>query len=180
MGRYDTSRTRVIPVFDALLARDPAGQSWLPTLLAPPGGWGQRPQSRRTCPELAHRLGMGHAGTVAPITTESAPLAHPAGRPSARRGDQGYGRDTGETRARRDALLRRGPATVAEALARLSRPQFPARAWYIREGPSEPNVYLETPDLLVVIEGKCTEAGPMTHTTWMPGRHQMLRHLDAA
>ena len=37
-----------------------------------------------------------------------------------------------------------------------------------------------TPDALVVIEGKRTETGPTTSTTWMPVRHQMLRHMDAA
>jgi hypothetical protein len=69
---------------------------------------------------------------------------------------------------------------VAEALRLLSRPQLPSRAWYVLEGQSQPDVYLETPELLVVIEGKRTESGPTTDTTWMPVRHQMLRHLDGA
>ena len=30
------------------------------------------------------------------------------------------------------------------------------------------------------MEGKRTEAGPTTSTTWMAGRQQMIRHLDAA
>ena len=41
-------------------------------------------------------------------------------------------------------------------------------------------MFLETDDLVVVIEGKRTEPAPTTTTTWMPVRHQMLRHIDAA
>jgi hypothetical protein len=32
----------------------------------------------------------------------------------------------------------------------------------------------------VLVEGKRTEAGPTTSTTWMPTRHPMLRNIDAA
>lgn len=56
----------------------------------------------------------------------------------------------------------------------------PGRTWCVLEGPSQPDAYLETPELLVVIEGKRTEHGPTTHTSWMPVRHQMLRHIDCA
>lgn len=33
MGKYDSSLTRVQPVFEMLLKRDPSGKSWLPTLM---------------------------------------------------------------------------------------------------------------------------------------------------
>ena len=33
MGRYNSSRTRVAPVFDSLLRRDQTGYSWLTTLM---------------------------------------------------------------------------------------------------------------------------------------------------
>jgi hypothetical protein len=68
---------------------------------------------------------------------------------------------------------------IMEALALLqTRPS--GQAWHILEGHTYPDVFLATPDALVVIEGKRTEAGPTTSTTWMPVRHQMLRHMDAA
>jgi hypothetical protein len=53
-------------------------------------------------------------------------------------------------------------------------------AWHILEGPTFPDVYLETDDLVVVVEGKRTEAGPTRKTTFMPVRDQLLRHMDAA
>ena len=40
--------------------------------------------------------------------------------------------------------------------------------------------YLETENLILVIEGKRTEREPATPTTRMPERSQMLRPMDAA
>jgi hypothetical protein len=48
------------------------------------------------------------------------------------------------------------------------------------EGPTSVDAYLETPELIVLVEGKRTERGPTTHTTYMSIRHQILRNLDAA
>jgi hypothetical protein len=62
----------------------------------------------------------------------------------------------------------------------LLRSETSARAWYIFEGPTVPDAYIQTPDALVVVEGKRTEAGPTTNTTWLAGRHQIWRHIDAA
>ena len=52
--------------------------------------------------------------------------------------------------------------------------------WHLFEGKTRPDVYIKTPDLIMVIEGKRTERKPTTSTTWMAGRHQMLRHIDCA
>ena len=32
MGKYDSSKTRVVPVFDRLVEKDPTGAAWLPRL----------------------------------------------------------------------------------------------------------------------------------------------------
>jgi hypothetical protein len=77
-------------------------------------------------------------------------------------------------------LLAGGDAdTVVDALRGLRSPSG-LRAWYLLEGPTVPDALLETPDALIVVEGKRTEAGPSTATKWLPGRHQMWRHIDAA
>lgn len=52
--------------------------------------------------------------------------------------------------------------------------------WHIFEGRTQPDIFIETDDLIVVIEGKRTEKEPTTTTKWMQGRNQMLRHLDCA
>ncbi len=85
----------------------------------------------------------------------------------------------GEARRKREALVRGDRAVVAEALARLKAGPR-ERDWAVLEGASQPDVFLATDEVMVVIEGKRTELGPTTKTTWMPVRHQMLRHLDAA
>ncbi len=85
----------------------------------------------------------------------------------------------GETARLRKKLLERDPETIQKAL-NLLRSENRDTAWYVLEGPSYPDVFIETEGVLIVIEGKRTEAGPTTHTTWMPCRHQMLRHLDGA
>jgi hypothetical protein len=73
----------------------------------------------------------------------------------------------------------RDPMTLEEALGGL-RMSRSGRAWYVLEGPSQPDVYLATGEVIVIIEAKRTETGPTTSTKWMRVRHQMLRHLDAA
>lgn len=79
----------------------------------------------------------------------------------------------------RQRLAAGDPEAVAAALCGL-RSGGSGKAWYILEGPTCPDVYLETPDALIVVEGKWTEPGPTLDTTWMPGRHQIWRHIDAA
>jgi hypothetical protein len=54
------------------------------------------------------------------------------------------------------------------------------KPWYVFEGETQPDVFIGTSSLFVVIEGKRTEPEPTTHTRWMPDRHQMIRHLDCA
>jgi hypothetical protein len=72
------------------------------------------------------------------------------------------------TRAKRERLLRRDPATIEEALHRLSLDRGLARGWYVLEGATRPDVYLESDRALVVIEGKRTETAATSSTTWNP------------
>jgi hypothetical protein len=165
-GKYDSSKTRVRPVFDALWLR---GRDWLPELLSLPSGgcsdarvapgdlslveghWD--PNENCLDPPVALLSWLiRNLGTVG-----EAPLDH-------------------ETRQR---LAQGDPSTVQDAL-RLLRSQQASRAWYVFEGPTCPDVCLIAQDALVVIEGKRTESTTTTDTTWLNGRHQIWRHLDAA
>lgn len=83
------------------------------------------------------------------------------------------------SRAKRERLVKGDADTIAEALRLLEAPPA-SQVWYVLEGQSRPDVFLETSSTVVVIEGKRTERKATTTTTWMPLRSQMLRHMDAA
>lgn len=86
-----------------------------------------------------------------------------------------------ETDPLRQKLFSRDPDTIELALAKIdAMTVWPGRSWYIFEGKTFPDAVIETPDTIIVIEGKRTERGPTTSTKWMPGRHQIWRHIDAA
>ena len=178
MGIFNSSKTRVAPMFDRLIASDPTGRSWLPTLLALPAGgapfaeptscdlgivshwWEGNPAERAMAPPLSLlRWLVDHV--VAPEDSSA------------------VWNTSAETCLKRRGLVDRDPGTIREALDALQT-QPTNRAWYVLEGKSYPDVYLETQDTIVVIEGKRTEGKPTRATSWMPGRHQMWRHIDCA
>ena len=176
MGKYNSSTTRVVPVFDQLMDRDSTGRSWLsyllqsgsratsaalpaePGLLAPdhPRWWG-RNERRLAPPKSLLRWLVGNV-------TEEQVLA---------------ARDNDTVRARRLRMARRDPATVAEALAGIDTGVW-KRQWYTLEGESAPDAFLETDRVVLVVEGKRTEWSCTTKTKWMTMRSQLLRHMDAA
>jgi hypothetical protein len=176
MGDRDSSKTRVKPIFDKLRARDESGLSWVSELLKLPeleGGVGGNFGSEFS-PLEDHGWGEDEK-RLAPPRVLLQWLASCAERPT-----NGKIGTSEVTIAKREALLKRDKLVIGEALALLSRPTLPTSDWYILEGLSQPDVFLQTPEIVVVIEGKRTEAGPTVGTTWMSGRNQMIRHIDCA
>lgn len=175
MGLQDSTKTRVEPVFDELLARDETGNTWLSKLVALPARPGVVAPVVPPAPLTRCGWGDEEVGLPAPCSllawlVRNAVLV-----------DQEAHRKTSKsTRAKRELLLKHDAATADEAMRLLSREPVSARAWYVLEGVTRPDVYLESEKCIVVIEGKRTEPGPTISTTWMATRHQMLRHLDCA
>jgi len=173
MGKYDSTRTRVTPVFDQLAASE---TPWLERLLSLPSaghpdllGWSALSMQ---IDELWY--GSDEKPLPSPATLLHWLVAH--AEDVTGEGLQGTSAHTTERRRR---LLARESEVIAEARAQLASSRA-EKQWFVLEGPSYPDVFISTPDLIVVIEGKRTEAGPTTSTTWMRGRHQMLRHMDSA
>jgi hypothetical protein len=175
VGIYDSSRTRVAPVFGRLQCFDPSGRMWLQGLL-----------------ELANtrKVPRPQAGTsrlrVAKWWPREARLAAPPGllqwlleHAEEPRSPKAWGRRP-EVVANRRRIVDRDADTLATALQSLQAHRASPRAWYVLEGPSQPDVYLASEDAVIVVEGKRTEAALTTSTDWMRVRHQMLRHLDGA
>ena len=73
------------------------------------------------------------------------------------------------SREKRRRRLARDAEVIAEAQALLTSSRADNQ-WFVLEGPSYPDVFIGTPDLIVVIQGKRTESGPTTATTWMSPR----------
>jgi len=94
-------------------------------------------------------------------------------------GGTGGLRTSATTREHRDKLIARDPTTINLAL-QLLKDSVVRPKWYVLEGPSQPDAYLEAAHFILVIEGKRTERGQTTTTSWMSNRNQMLRHMDAA
>lgn len=166
-GIFDSSKTRVVPVFKALAD---SGTDWVAPLL-------RLAQGRRTdevdepagdLTFLKGHWGANEMGIPPPVSLLSWMIRHP----------EQLTIKTSTNRDRRQ-LLAGDPSAVELALDSLRRERAD-RAWYIFEGRTFPDAVIETPDALIVIEGKRTEAGPTTATTWLTGRDQIWRHIDAA
>jgi hypothetical protein len=171
MGKYDSSRTRVAPVFNWLQCWDPSGKAWLPALVA----LADPTRATLHVTRLTEALWWPCEARLPPANSLLQWLIENCEEPAT---DSAWG-ESDETRAYRRRLVDRHEATKADALAILSRGQV-SKAPHVLEGPSQPDAYLATPEVIVVVEGKRTENGPTTWTLWMRLRHQMLRHLDGA
>ncbi len=108
---YDSSLTRVVPVFDALQARDPMGQTWLTKLLGLP----RHGHPEAQIPPVRLSLTSAHWGSAEkPLQPPVSLLSwlirclpvepRPESVPS-------------EATQRRRALSKRDPATIEEGLA---------------------------------------------------------------
>ena len=151
MGIHDSSRTRVAPVFGRLQCLDPSGRLWLQGLL--------ELANTRTLPRPeagASRL------RVAKWWPREAKLAAPPAllrwlleNAQEPRDAAAWGRRP-EVMANRRRVVDRDADTLAGALQSLQDRRPSPRAWYVLEGPSQPDVYLDSDDVVIVVEGKRT------------------------
>jgi hypothetical protein len=179
MGQRDSSRTRVAPFFDQLLAADPTGLRWLDGLI----GLGSRREivatvlkGQRLVVDHGPRWGKQEFSLRPPATLLTWLVRNVSDESVA------ASKDTGQTLEKRRKLASRDEQTITEAIAAIqgTRDGRYGKRWYILEGDSKPDALLETDSLVLCIEGKRTESGCTTSTQWMGTRSQLLRHMDAA
>jgi hypothetical protein len=176
MGIYNSSTTRVVPVFDRLFDLDPSGRAWLSKLLGLGSHSGEkglpedpgllRPDHPRWWGKNERRLAPPRALLRWLVENISLRAVEASG-------------DRDDVLAKRRLVAQRDPWTIADALALIDGPGD-GRRWYRLEGESFPDACLETDRLLVVVEGKRTERSCTSKTKWMGRRSQLLRHMDAA
>jgi hypothetical protein len=180
MGRFDSSLTRVQPVFSALYEMDRSGESWLHQFL--------EMAARKTGSEPAEIPStLGHL-LVPPcfelLVDPPKPylrwlIEHP--KDLVWPGEKAWSKWVQETQEKRRALREEDPAVQAEALYELETCRcLPRGAWWRFEGITHVDCALLTPSTVIFVEGKRTEMGPSKSVTWYPHRNQVLRVLDCA
>ena len=181
MGDKDSSLTRAVPVMEELLRQDSINATWLPRLVALAEAGAEVSVDSAADLRILEICYGDKAKEQGPGEKKLSPprsllewLVENFEPPADVKWD-----DSAETDAKRRSLAARDTDTIAEALSLLEAKPTKT-AWYILEGETQPDIYVETPSLVLVVEGKRTEAGPTTSTKWMKTRHQMLRHMDCA
>ena len=166
-GKFDSSLTRVVPVFERLKAR---GGDWVRALLH--SATGGHPDAKiENSLDLSFQRGFWgnkEQGLRPPAALLTWLVTNPHRL-----------RERVSANADRQKLLACEPEAIAKA-CRLLAEQPASRAWYVFERYTYPDAVIYTPDAIVVVEGKRTEAGPTVNTSWLAGRHQIWRHIDAA
>lgn len=61
----------------------------------------------------------------------------------------------------------------------LSKSKLPERSWYIFEGNTYPDIFIETENSIFIGEAKRTEKDITTKTKWLGQRDQLIRHIDS-
>ena len=208
MGNKNSSVTRVWPVFDQLLEKDPTGQTWLPQLVA----LGTGPlaselagkdlgtlipkvaEFSRELPGVMKKvLGPANAARIGNLRgafeKDFAPparflkwmLEHPKELTWPLSGSKQtleYGKATMEARR---GLMGGDPEFLKKGLAGLAGvgSEGSKRKWWAFEGWTNVDCWLETEKIVIFIEGKRTE-GISSATHWYPSRNQLVRNIEVA
>jgi len=177
MGRFDSSLTRVQPVFNELYLKDKAGESWIEPLLK------LASDSKSSLDGLTlHNL------VEAPIFELSAHppksflrwlISNPEKLSSPP--EKFWEKWGSATRNKRKVFLKGDKNVQIEALKELDNCQnIPDRTWWRLEGVTKVDCALRTSNAIIFIEGKRTERGASKDILWYPNRNQVLRNLDCA
>jgi hypothetical protein len=209
MGKFNSSVTRVWPVFDTLFSCDPTGSTWLNALLklghlSDNASASIFETNALLLPELglftldmpgplARELGserMNRHGKIRTAFERDIPpskeflrwlINHPDRLVWPCDSSSQRRRFSERTTELREKLMDGDRNTQQAALGELERcgAYGSRRRWWAFEGFTSVDCLLETKDLLVFIEGKRTE-GISKSTDWFPLRNQVLRNLEVA
>lgn len=94
--------------------------------------------------------------------------------------DYGANTKNSTTFTKREQLFLSDQETLCEAICKIKNVNnVPKSGWYIFEGYTNPDIYIETTDSIFVGEAKRTERDITTKTKWSENRDQLIRHIDA-
>lgn len=85
-----------------------------------------------------------------------------------------------ETFQKRKRLFSGDKNVLDEAINKIqTNIKLPDTAWYIFEGKTHPDIFIETKDSIFIGEAKRTEKDITTTTKWLNQRDQLIRHIDS-
>ena len=176
MGKYDSSLTRVQPVFNALYKKDSTGKSWISPLLQ----LGSRAE-QVYIPDAISLLQQPvfELSTDPPLSFLKWLINNPSKLSSP--SSSYWNQCSVNTREKRKALLAGDTSTQAEAILKLDGAQkHQSKVWWRLEGVTQVDCALIAEDTVIFIEGKRTELGASRNIIWYQHRNQVLRNLDCA
>lgn len=84
-----------------------------------------------------------------------------------------------ETYKQRKRLFTGDLTTINNAINKIDENPTIQKKWYIFEGYTHPDIFIETDDFLLIGEAKRTENKITDKTEWLKPRDQLIRHVDA-
>lgn len=203
-GLKNSSLTRVRPLLQALIAGDPKGESWIPKLLSLASNnqslaleLSQRPQvasagsfqTRTFVDPILFKHGIPNIPLERCFEVSTPPpteflkwlVRNPARMkwPTDKHGNK---RRFGEpTQTLREALFKNDRKVQRSALEQIEKfgGLGSLREWWAFEGFTSVDCLIETESLVLIVEGKRTEALSKS-TQWFPQRNQLFRNIEAA
>jgi hypothetical protein len=187
-GEKNSSLTRVRPFFSRLMARDPSGEDWLSKLLCAMPASSKLGEYAESPGRIARVMPMAWSKREEMIGPPSAFLRWLLLHPEELEWQEGGGTKDLIKRAWREKLCCQSAepnpsqqqAAIAEGLRCLEQMGARDGAWWVFEGQTHVDFYIETNrGLRVYVEGKRTE-GLSRGTLWFRQRYQFVRNLEAA
>jgi len=170
MGKYDSTKTRVTPLFN-FINSDPIK---LNTFFSVFG-------KIISC-EKNSKVKIYYGENEAKIQASKSMLIWMLENPKKlnRPNDHGENDRNSSTFKKRELLFSGDSETLAEAIDSINKmPKDAKIKWYILEGKTSPDIYIETEDAIFIGEAKRTEKKITTKTRWLKNRDQLIRHIDS-
>jgi hypothetical protein len=198
-GAFNSSETRVRPVFRQLLRGDATARIWLPALLRLASRNRDYANALADAPGVIQADALERRNSLLPDQTDAVPeacfeRALPPPRqflewcvknPELLTPPKHASRASAGTRRQRDRLRGQDASernrAMEEALSQLNAagPQGSRYAWWAFEGSTSVDCCLETDRLVLLVEGKRFER-PSESVSWVKDRNQVARNLEVA
>lgn len=173
MGKHDSTKTRVQPAFDALGC---SAEKWNKFFRLFPYGARVPIIQEGDIVEIRYgsKSGKGRGEKILhpPKSRLSWCVKHLKDE-----GLSGLQSKSKEVYEKRELLKKGCQKTIGEALRLLGEEK--KSGWFVLEGPTHPDIYIETKNFIAVGESKRNEPHLTTSTTWFKDRDQLIRHVDA-